>query len=461
VELLVVVAVIAVLAALILPAVRSALQSARRAKAVGYLRQVALAHAHYTCSPEGDLRSIVLGDGATAHDWFGVLAGKDYLSDPRLVMFDFDYLVKSEEAAAGVFGAWGGFFGVLPRRLCGTSRQGLDPDFAGKPLSIVVVAGLPAYLESPLPLCWTRGLNAQGYWNEAQGPQGGVFGTSGGVIAFTDGSARWFDDLHGSGHPLCQWSTGQSTSNIFECFPSGAYVLGWQGRLHSLSPEAGSGESSPVLPASEEDGDGAPEAPEPETSAEGGEGTPAPDYGSFGPEIDFSHAEALGEAADACGVGEVYANILNTYRELAKGSGASNEAIDTGIGNALAALASSLTAVGIDVDMSSDEAKAMYWSGFLGDEGVDYTDNQDVFGRDPQADAASALDILGGVDAALCGAYGSLSEAQKLQFSAMLQAFAAGTTAGQDIDFDSAGAKLAKAYLDTQAWIAAMRRTLP
>ena len=256
VELLVVIATIAVLSALIVPAIQFALQSACQTKATSYMKQIAMAYMAVIHSG-GDTKTgiTVDKDGATAHDWIKVLAKQGYFNDPRLVMFDFDYLVKFSLNQANIISIMGWILGAMPRRIYDVSRQKLDEDFAKKPLSIVVAAG-GISTQGAVPIAWTRGLNERGYWNESQGPQGGIFGISGGIIAFSDGSARWFDDLHGDDDPLYRWDTQESVFNIFECFGPDILVLDWQGVLHSsISASLTSGQEKDDSGEVQEDAD--------------------------------------------------------------------------------------------------------------------------------------------------------------------------------------------------------------
>lgn len=473
VELLVVLAVIAILSALMIPAIRSAFQSARRTRAMSYMRQIAMAYMATVYDGEGTKAGIMINkEGATAHDWIKVLAKRGYFNDPSLVMFDFDYLVKSSLNQANIMGMMGWILGTMPRRIYDISRQDLDEGFAKKPLSIVVVAGEISAQEA-MPIVWTRGLNEQGYWNEPQGPQGGVFGTAGGIVAFNDGSTKWFDDLHGSDCLLYKWNTKVSTFNIFECFSPDVLVLDWQRSLCSgISTSSASGQEgngSEEVQGNTDENEGIVSLPEndngdplgdPEDSSSVGTEEPAettPSYESLVPEIDFQNNDLM-SAAEASGVGDVLEGIWDVYEQLDLGSGADNGSVDGGISRAFEALAKALSDVGISIDRS-EEVQVLYWSGFLGDDGMYYTDNQDVMGRDPVEDAEAVLSTLSGIDATLAEAYDNLDIAQKLQFAAVIEAFSSGDHS-QSIDTHSDGMKLARAYLANQFWIAAMRHTI-
>ncbi|MDR3143784.1 MAG: prepilin-type N-terminal cleavage/methylation domain-containing protein [Puniceicoccales bacterium] len=449
-ELLVVMTVIALLSALLLPAIRAVLGGAQRTKALAYMKQIARAYVHCTYNAESGLQGITGGANATAHDWIRVLAEQHYCNDPRVLMFDCDYLVKAA--------------GNLPRRVWDTASQSLDRDFFQKPLSIAVVAGSFS-TDAAIPICWTRGLQEDGYWAKAEGDRGGVFGTSGGIIAFTDGSAQWFDDLHGEKAPLSKWATGERSSNIYECLPPGSCVLDWRGVLYAAGPSSSGGGAHAPEPESQVAGDengfpmdpveGIEPSPEPSVGESYAEDDGAADipYDSWPVEIDFANALSLRRKAQACGVGAVLENILDVYANLR--SDVANAYIDSSLSQAFESLAGTLESFGINFD-TSEEVQACFWSGFLGDEHAMYTDNTDVLGRDPRQDAADALTILNSVNAAIGGAYDSLDRAQKSQFAALLEAFSSGDEAS-GIDFDSDGAKLAQAYLDNQVWITAMK----
>ena len=71
---------------------------------------------------------------------------------------------------------------------------------------------------------YSRGLNvSKGVWEEDS-----VYGTRGGFIAFLDGHAEFFSDLH---HKLVNFRTLQPTSQIQEAVPSQAHAYGTSGRI--------------------------------------------------------------------------------------------------------------------------------------------------------------------------------------------------------------------------------------
>jgi hypothetical protein len=427
------------------------------------MRQIALAYVNYRHDWGGDSRDIVVPSSGTAHDWIKILAEQGYLNDPRLVMFDFDYLVKTEVIQANLMGK---VLGAMPRRLYDVSRRNLSQDFMGKPLSIVVVSGqIPSERESFIPIGWTRGLNSQGYWNESQGAQGGVFGTSGGIIIFVDGSVRWFDDLCGADSSLCKFGTEQKTSNIFECLGEGAIVLDWQGPLNAAVSGSGHGADGENMQNVEEgggDSENDSEASLPPGNGDGTEdtgntSTSSPIYDSLKVRIDLasSDAAALRRLAMAYGAEGAWVNILDAYEELQKGSGASNENVDACISGAFNALADVLSGIGINFDTSA-ETQAIYWSAFLGSDGIYYTDNQNAWDYDPQDAARDVLHILQAVDVEIGDIYRNLPVEEQSQFALAVQAFSS-EDAGGTVDLSSNASQLVRAYLQNQAWIMALQ----
>jgi hypothetical protein len=198
----------------------------------------------------------------------------------------------------------------------------------------------------------------------------------------------------------------------------------------------------------------------PEDSPSVGTEEPAettPGYESLAPEIDFQNSDLMNAAA-ASGVEDVLKGIWDAYEQLDLGSGADNGSVDDGISRALEALVEALSGVGISIDVN-EETQVLYWSGFLGDDGMYYTDNQDVMGRDPVEDAEAVLSTLQDIDVTLAETYDNLDTTQKSQFAAVIEAFSSGDSS-QSIDVHSGGAKLARAYLANQFWMAAMRRTI-
>jgi prepilin-type N-terminal cleavage/methylation domain-containing protein len=270
VELLVVIAIIAILSILFVGAIRKGIQSAQRARAASYIRQIIIAYTNYTTGWGSDLGNITVPEGGTAHDWIKVLAERDYFNDPRLVMFDFDALVR-QYTSAGFIPCWLHFFGVMPRQIWNPSQKQFDENFYPNPLSISCISGLKV-LDCTEPLIMSRGLGDDGYWHPVSGTTGdgsdsGVWGSEGGLVGFVNGQVKWF--------PRFLWrryyAPDEETHNIRETVNDGTVIVTWQdGSSAGDTPPS----PPPTPPEPEEPGENENSEEEPVEPDEGGDTTP-------------------------------------------------------------------------------------------------------------------------------------------------------------------------------------------
>ena len=205
VELLAVIAIVSILAAIIVPTTGKAITKARRAKAASHLRQIALAHATYTYDDSGSFRQINVND---LGQWAVILAEHTGLNDPQLWVVSDDPKVSASTA-------------TKPRVVATHTGDSwaLASDFAAFPKSFAVASGVPANAPaSTTPIAWTRGLKADGTWDAEKG----VYGAQGGHIAFLDGHVQWFQNLSAQGGQLVNYQTGTPTANILEALPASA-----------------------------------------------------------------------------------------------------------------------------------------------------------------------------------------------------------------------------------------------
>lgn len=218
IELLTVIAVIGILAAIIIPTVGGVRENARRSVAASNLRQIALAHAAYTGSSARP-RSINAND---IYDWARILAENGHFNDPQIYFLNEDPLVEQSNLPypqvvasppASNSGAWT-----------------VDASFQGFPLSFVVVNRLPSQAPaSTTPLAWTRGLQPSGQWAPFDATNPGVYGSDGGHIVFLDGNVRYYRDLAEDGGQLIHYLTKRPTALITEALPPGAIALDFTG----------------------------------------------------------------------------------------------------------------------------------------------------------------------------------------------------------------------------------------
>lgn len=199
-ELLTVIAIIAVLTAILFPMVSRAMASAQRAKASSNLRQICLAYVSYS-HEGGTLRSIRAN---TPNEWAAQLARHTGLNEASL------YFVDADPALEGV---------TQPSSILADLNDTNSIEqtgFAQAPMGYAVASGL--YAQAPAsttPVAWTRGLRTDGTWSPDSPYQG-----KGGFIGFLDGHVTWYSSLSDPANPqkglLTAYGTQQPTANILK-----------------------------------------------------------------------------------------------------------------------------------------------------------------------------------------------------------------------------------------------------
>lgn len=210
IELLVVIALIGLLAGLLIPAVGSVRQQAQITRAGHDMRQILIA---WSAEQRAGAREFDSVD--SVHAWALVLARRQNLNDARI------YLVGSDPALQGA--------GIEPRWVGQPGETGLwqlDSRFANTTLSIVVAQGVSPSRHPPsTPVIWSRGLGPDGKWASIKSSEPGVFGSSGGFIAFLDGRVEFFEDLAEGGGQLLDYQSRRPTADIRKALPPGARIL--------------------------------------------------------------------------------------------------------------------------------------------------------------------------------------------------------------------------------------------
>ena len=218
IELLMVLGVMSILMSLLIPSVGVVREKAQRLATAQKLRQVALGVATYQ-SVTG--RSL---SGADLGDWMARLGEQTGLRESKLFIFDEDPLLAPLTQP-------------LPPALVqpvGSSSARWRPvdDFADWPVGIAVASGLsPLSPPSTTPVAWTRGLEADGTWQEVGSARAGVYGADGGFIAFLDGHVGFFSNLGDEGGQLLHFTDGTRTADIREALGPGVVVYDYKGRV--------------------------------------------------------------------------------------------------------------------------------------------------------------------------------------------------------------------------------------
>jgi prepilin-type N-terminal cleavage/methylation domain-containing protein/prepilin-type processing-associated H-X9-DG protein len=214
VELLTVLAIIAVLTAILIPAVSKVLHNARRTQSGANLRQIAIAYATYV-NETGTPRTVT---ATTIYDWALTLAKSGGIDDADLYYFNDDPLVTESTKSH-------------PKSVAFNDGKGnwtLNSDFEGFPLSVAVVSGLSTDANpSTTPVAWTRGLQADGTWKGPSDAMPSAWNGEGGYIAFLDGHVQWYPTLKGDDGKgaLVNYVTKQPTYNVKDALNSTATVL--------------------------------------------------------------------------------------------------------------------------------------------------------------------------------------------------------------------------------------------
>jgi prepilin-type N-terminal cleavage/methylation domain-containing protein/prepilin-type processing-associated H-X9-DG protein len=225
VELLAVIAIIGILAAILVPTLGKVRLSAQKSVDAGHLREIGRAALLYASEhndrlpdPVGNAAGPVaerLGGGTAVFVWMGLLAKDGKIEDPALFYSKADALHP----------------GTLPSGLLDPTAPGsLHPDLATTTPSFEFVGGIKLTDKPTTPIAFTRGLKDDGTWDADRG----VYGADGGYVLFLDGHVEYFKSLAGrvvqtNGHP---------SANLGQAVPRTANQRLY-GKGGSLGTEAG------------------------------------------------------------------------------------------------------------------------------------------------------------------------------------------------------------------------------
>lgn len=205
VELLTVIAIIGILAAILIPTVGSVMDNARKSAAASNIRQIGAGYNIYTTGGSRPKTiNVASSGGAGVDDFAAILAKESDLNDPKIWLLGDDDAVASETGVFPVVVA-------VPPAGGGTADWEVSAEFAAYPKSFAVANNLSARASSTTPVAWTRGLLSSGIWDDA--PQS-VYGVEGGHIVFKDGHVEFFEDLSEDGGRLIDPATKTQTADI-------------------------------------------------------------------------------------------------------------------------------------------------------------------------------------------------------------------------------------------------------
>lgn len=214
VELIAVIAIIGILAALLFPTVTGIQNRAKRTKAASSVRQITLAYLNFAASGDAT-RRMTTANTPDVYTWAARVARYGGLNDASL------YFISGDPAHENL--------AVVPSVVLQdvTRLNTIDPAFNNSPLSYSAARNLPASAPgSTTPLIWTRGLGASGDWAPNSPFSGRV-----GHIGFLDGHVEQLETLRdeeggSSGRLMVLGSpTAERTTDIVQAVGGAANVL--------------------------------------------------------------------------------------------------------------------------------------------------------------------------------------------------------------------------------------------
>lgn len=198
VELVIIVSVVTVLMSIIVPSAQKILNDSKKAKARNYMKQIAVSYCRIYQS-KGFIPNADSGEKLVT-----ILASYGELNNANLFVFPGDASAAEVQRET-----------IYPADDTESSWQ------EGGDFSVYLVGNIDEDVNmSTTPIAFSRGLKSNGSWGT-----NGVYGSSGGYVAFLDGSVRWYDNLSDNDGKLSVYNGSTSTANIGEAIPSNAIIF--------------------------------------------------------------------------------------------------------------------------------------------------------------------------------------------------------------------------------------------
>ncbi len=217
VELLTVIAIIGILAAMVIPGVQMVKRKANKLAAGSSCQGIAKAYQAFafgSSTPKNITQTQVGNNGGGVTGWAVYLAAKADMNDANA------WFIKGDERLAAVES--------YPKQVANVTdptKPQVDPDFqkaAPKSWAVVANATKNDSNASRYPIVWTRGLTGTTWVQDAP------WGKEGGHIAFLDGHMEWYDatvdEASGKG-VFINFKTKAETSNIQEAVGQDSIIL--------------------------------------------------------------------------------------------------------------------------------------------------------------------------------------------------------------------------------------------
>jgi len=207
VELLTVIAIIGILAAIIIPAVAGAVGHAQRTADMANASAIAQAHQSYLLDRSRPLNPERI---ASVGDFAAEMAQYQYLESAAPFFFASDPLAPDP----------------IPRALAvrsGDEWEAAAAFEAAEAYSVDLAVGVPVSAPaSTTPLVWARGLTAEGEWDDSA-----AWGAGRGFMIYADGHAEMLNNLgEGDEARLLHYTNRNPTNNVLEALGSRVKIRG-------------------------------------------------------------------------------------------------------------------------------------------------------------------------------------------------------------------------------------------
>jgi prepilin-type N-terminal cleavage/methylation domain-containing protein len=234
IELLTVIAIIGILAAIVIPTVGTVREKAQRAVDANSVREILKAAQIYAGDNQDrlpdpqNITNATLAAPQPAWRWPGILAKNNILTDPTF------YFAKNDQAFSGVYPQ----FIIQPT----AQRNSLHNTFTqGRSPSWEFVGGVKMSDPATTPVVYTRGLQTNGTWSATSG----VYRDTGGFIAFLGGNVQFYPNVQTQNSPFFSnnpTSTSQTKpQDIRQAIPFNASNAGASARIYGIPPPSGAG----------------------------------------------------------------------------------------------------------------------------------------------------------------------------------------------------------------------------
>ncbi|MDR2200690.1 MAG: prepilin-type N-terminal cleavage/methylation domain-containing protein [Puniceicoccales bacterium] len=226
IEVIFVIAIIAILSAILLPGISKLKQCAQKLRDVSHLRKIAEAWRECTVNRGWIINGVVSGDSGKR--WVIVfaeqLAGRGRKDISNVVLNSASiYISPGDKYASKIRKEYLCYINNANKIITNSDNcytRITNFMISNEMLiSYCLVMNLPPNIPlDTTPLGFTRGLREDGKWDE----KGGLYGSSGGYVVYCDGHVVWFDGSKPA--KFLKWDKSGYTSNIREAVPNTTFI---------------------------------------------------------------------------------------------------------------------------------------------------------------------------------------------------------------------------------------------